>query len=675
MALLPGVTSASPDKGALSDLLPGQSALVPVAYEPAPHVTNLAAHIRRCYEAARDHRQKTGVTDRLLTCQRQRAGEYDATLKAEIEARGGSKLFFNLTDTKCQAAAAWIMDVLSPTKDRPWALEPTPVPDLPEAERERIAVEVAQRAVASALNGFPPDRAMIAEAVQAAKEETLEALKAEAEDRAEAMAEKIEDQLQEGGFTQAFAEFVSHLCTYPAAILKGPVLTVKKRSKWGASGLEVTDEPAPSWYTVNPHDFYPGPNVRETAQGYLCERVALDVRDLAAQKGQEGWNEGAIDAVLAAPDAGGASFIVGDSERAALENRDPLHAGGRPATALEAVEFWGAVPARDLAEWGMPGVVDDGVWHEISALLVGEHVVRAILNPDRLGRRPYYVTSYEKVSGSLWGRGIPERMNDCQEAANACLRNALSNLAFASGPMAAVDIDAIPPDVDPTLLYPWRVIQYHGTKTGGREPVKFFQPQSNAGELLEVSEYFENKADDRTLIPRYAYGNDEAGGAGATASGLSMLMNSAAKGIKDVIAAIDRDVIRPLIEYLYVWNLTYLDDAEWSHVKGDCRVVARGAVALLIREQTQMRRQEFLNSTNNPTDLQIIGTDGRAAILRRIAQDLDMPHEEVVPSAEELAARQQAQQMLAAQAQTPMDAPGTAAPGAPPVSLFQQGGA
>ena len=285
----------------------------------------------------------------------------------------------------------------------------------------------------------------------------------------------------------------------------------------------------------------------------------------------------------------------------------------------------------------------------IHAILVGSHVVKAIKNPDPLGRRPYYVTSYERVANSLYGRSIPERMTDCQDGVNGCLRNLLNNLALASGPQVGVDIDALDAGTD-VAIYPWKAWQYHGRKVEfSRQPLTFFQPQSNAEQLIGVADYFENKSDDRTLIPRYTHGSEAMGGAaGETASGLSMLLNAAAKGIKNVIAHVDKDVIQPAISSIYTWNLLYLPDDQWAEIKGDCRVVARGALAMLVREQLQARRQEFLDRTANDIDLQIIGVEGRATVLRSIAEDLGYPRDEVVPSKEDLIRRMQAQAMQAA---------------------------
>ena len=61
-----------------------------------------------------------------------------------------------------------------------------------------------------------------------------------------------------------------------------------------------------------------------------------------------------------------------------------------------------------------------------------------------------------------------------------------------------------------------------------------------------------------------------------------------------------------------------------------------------------MRRLEFLSLTANPIDMNIVGVEGRAAILRSLADDLGLPGEEIVPDDEKL---YQMQQQMAAQQQ------------------------
>ncbi|HET6496059.1 MAG TPA: hypothetical protein VFH61_11935, partial [Thermoleophilia bacterium] len=571
---------------------------------------------------------------------RLKSGVYEAAKLSAIQAKGGSQLFFNITETKCEAFEAWLEDVFAPIGDRAWDAVPTPIPSLPAGSADRV--------VAATVAQFESQPEVTPQEVQAFAidlyDETLRQMFQDAKDRAERMVRKMHDQTVEGGWDDAFAQFVNDLATYPSAILKGPILTRTKRLAWQDGEVVVQEDVVPTWCCVDPMNFYPGPNARNVNESYICERIDFDRRKLAEMRGVEGWNPSALNAVLGSAGTPAPDAMTGeDIEKAALEDRDATRNQGLPDSTLQAVEFWGSVQGRVLTEWGMKGIQDQDAFYEVTCVLIGDVVVRAVLNPDPLGRRPYYVTSFVKNRNSLWGlKSLPEKMEDCQEGVNGAQRNLLNNLAIASGPQVVADIDSISPSHAPNLtqMWPWKVWPYRSSKTQGRVPFTFFQPQSNSAELLEVAEYFEKKSDDRTLIPRYVYGNEDMSGAGATASGLSMLMNAAARGLKRVIKNIDRDVLRPAIDRLYTWDMRYLDD---DSLKGDVQIVPRGALAMLVREQTQLRRQEFLAMTNNPTDLQIVGIQGRAALLREVAKGLDIPVEDVVPDAEELQRRTQMQ--------------------------------
>jgi len=632
-----------------------------------PVLTALAEHVRNAFNEAEEHKQKAGVAERLLKSRRLHSGEYEKETLQAIRIRGGTELFFNITGPKCEALEAWMNDVFASSADRPWDVVPTPIPSLPVDRTERILKE-AEVAFMGRLPPEPSRDAPVDESQAYAQEvntvaqevqdfasdlydKMLSETFADAKKRTERMARKMEDQTVEGGFVDALAQFIKDLAIYPSAILKGPVFVRQKRLAWENGQVVVKEEVIPTWYCPDPQDFYPGPNARNVHESCICERVHYDRRSLSEMRAVEGWNADAITAVLSKPGTGTSTTDTAEeSERARLEDRDPTHRSGLPADTLEAIEFWGSVQGAMLKQWGLKGVEDETKYYEVNCVLIGDTIVRAVLNPHPLGHRPYYVTSFSKKRSSLWGvKSLPEKLLDCQEGTNGAHRHLIDNLAIASGPQVAVDIDAIEPNQADAVhkQYPWKVWVFRGTKSQGRIPVHFFQPAANSAELLNAAEHFEQKADERTLIPRYVTGDENLRGAGQTASGLSMLMNAAARGVKRVVGDMDRDVLRPAIQDLFIWDMMNLED---ESLKGDAQVVARGRLAMLTREQTQLRRQEFLQMTNNPTDLQIIGIEGRATLLREIAKGLDIPVEEIVPTPQELQRRVEAQ-MAAQQAQ------------------------
>lgn len=603
--------------------------------QPPPRpVSILGDYVKRLFDAAKRHRDQT-ITAALLADQRQREGEYDPDKLAEIHERGGSDLYFNLTDTKCLAAESWIQDVLAPQDDKPFELKPTPVPDLRDDERQAVQNQVVTyfREVTQQ-TGVPPTAEEIIEYTDMVRDAVMKDTREKAQKRADRMTAKIVDQMAEGGFAEAFDDFIYNLCTYRAAFLKGPVLQKQKRTTWADGQIQVKDEIVQYWYAPDPFNIYPSPNARTIQDGYLCEVIPVQAADLYNMIGVEGYNEEAIRGLLqvaaAAPDGTGditppKELRIGQDEHLRMQSLAQTHEG-YPDTPFEIVQFWGHVRGSMLEERGYPapeGQWDPDRYYPVCVDCVGDVDIRAILNPDPRERRPYGCASWERRPQSIWGRSIPQKMRDCQTPVNAALRNTLNNMALASGPQVAADVAAVSPESKVSQIMPWMIWWYDSRETGGNDqPIRFFQPSDNSQALLHVSEYFESKADDRTMVPRYIHGNEDVRGAGETASGMSMLLNAAAKGIKKVILNIDRHVIRPTVEALYYHNMEYDED---DSIKGDCQVVARGALALLIREQTQLRRQEYLDRTNNEIDMRIIGIKGRYKLLKAIGDDLDIP--------------------------------------------------
>jgi len=152
-----------------------------------------------------------------------------------------------------------------------------------------------------------------------------------------------------------------------------------------------------------------------------------------------------------------------------------------------------------------------------------------------------------------------------------------------------------------------------------------------------------------------------------------MLMGSAGKGIRQVVMHIDHDVIKPIIKRQFVYNMRYDPD---ENIKGDAEIIPRGAINLAVRETVNVRRVEFLNATANPVDMQIVGLNGRAALLREVAKGLQMPVDEIIPSREKLEYNVRMQQMAEmAQAQAGQAPQGAAPQGPTPPAPAPGGGA
>jgi hypothetical protein len=609
-----------------------------------PVVLSLSAYVRRCYEEAKT--AKSDVTERLLRAERQRRGVYDPDKLAMIRDTGGSDIFMMLTDIKCRAAESWIKDVMLSTGEKSWSLKPTAEPEVPDVLRNEIieAVTIEADQVQSAGIGVNPQS--IEKRMEEIHAEVKKRLMEHAKDASMKMERRILDKMQDAKFDSTLSEIIYDFVTFPCAFIKGPMIRTKKVMKWGSNWTPKVEETiVEDFERVSPYDIFPSPNATTCQDGYLIHRHQMTRADIEVLRSTPSFDQGAIDEVLRLYGRSGLRELVqSDTERNLLEGRNNTLVG---TELIEGVEFWGSVSGYMLREWGMSDV-EDHREYEVNVWMVGSYVIKCVKNPDPLDRRPYSKASWESIPGAFWGLALPEMMTDIQTVCNAAARALANNMGIASGPQVEISVDRLPDGEDLTKMYPWKIWQTTSDRTGGGQPaVRFYQPSMNADALLAVYQYFQRIADEVTGVPNYIYGSGQASGAGRTASGLSMLMENAAKGIKQAILSLDAattDVIHRLYDHLMIYD----DD---NSIKGDMQIVPAGVVGTLLKESVQQRRNEFLQLTSNPVDIQIMGPSGRAMLLREAAKALNMDVDKIIPDPEKIMEAQKMLSEMAAQQQ------------------------
>jgi hypothetical protein len=607
-----------------------------------PLTSQLANYIRQMFEHARNHRDSEQIEDRLLQDLRTYRGQYDSGKLAEIASFSGSKVYSRMTAVKCRGASAILRDIYL-SSDRPWSLEPTPDPDLPDEIQSSMEGLVQSEVQHLELAGQTVDQQTIDDRMQGLQEAANKAEKKKAKQEADVASDLLNDILVEGEFYKALNELLLDIPIFLYGCIKGPVVRMTQETSWNADGTRtVEEEPKMFWERVSPFDLYFSPGASRVENATIFERVRLSRDELYDLIGTPGYNEDAIRSILNQMNTGASGMAEWlhyfELERADLENREDPNADYE-SRFIDVLEYHGYVRGQYLLDWGMPEneIDDPDREYFITCWLIHNEIIKAQLNPNPRNRPNYYVTSFEKVPGSIYGNGLPEILSDIQDVANATLRALVNNLAIASGPQVIVDDERIAPNADSDTLFPWK--RWHVVSdplSGNTPPVSFFQPQSNSAELLGVYKEFTNMADEISAIPRYLTGSQRTGGAAATASGLAMLMNNASKVMQGVAANIDEDIITPILENLY--DMVMLTKP--GLLRGDENVVVKGVANAIQKEQDRVRQLEFLNLTANPIDMQLIGPKGRAGVLRAVAENLGLDYEDIVADDE------QVQQML-----------------------------
>ena len=620
-----------------------------------PVILGLASYLRGCWDRAQI--AKKPIENEMLRALRQRNGEYEADKLKQIRDQGGSEIYMMITEVKCRAAESWLRDILLDTGTPPWDLEATPIPDLSPTQSREIQTMFAERVLKMVQEfGKAPSQEEMAQMREMVAQDYRFSVLQGAQARADKMKLKIQDQFAQGGWAESFNDFITDLVTFPCAFVKGPVVRRQRALGWkvdaqGKTAVEPIERLAPEYERVDPFYMYPEPGISNISEGYLFQYHPLSRMQLSDLIGVPGYDEDAIRQLLEI--GNGQSWINEDVELIKDEEERKFYSYMRPTDMYDALEFWGKVSGKMLIEWGLTEdeVPDPAREYDANVWLVGNYVIKAVLNYDPLGEKPYVKTSFIKCPGAFWGKGIPKIIEDLQAVCNAAARALVNNMGISSGPQVEVNVERIPPNEDITTLSPWKIWQTINDPVGSSAPaIRFTQPDSRASELMAVYDKFSRLADDHSGIPAYVYGDLNVQGAGRTSSGLSMLMGAAGKGIRQVVMHIDADVVKPIVERQFIYNMRYDED---ESIKGDVEVVAKGSINLAVKETVNLRRIEFLNATANPIDAQIMGLEGRAVILREIAKGLQMPVEDVVPSRDKAAYQSgiQARAMAAAQSQ------------------------
>lgn len=630
-------------------------------------VKKLAKHIDKVWQQnQKDNKQ---VRIEMVNTLRRVKGEYDPAKLTAIRAFKGSETYLRVGENKCRSAESWIKDIYRGDIDLPWELEPTAVPDLPDETIQQIQMEAQQQAMMMEqelmASGAIADRTQIARLMTDFYQEQLdkakEDLKKEATERVNRAADEIRDQNQEGGWNTAFKDFLYYFVRLKVGIIKGPILTKRKKQIWQASeiGYELTtiDTLVNDVYCVSPFNFFPSKGMKNINDGDVIEIHELSKQALSDLIGVAGYSDDEIRLVLdkyAKGDLKSKWFTIDDEttvnqvskdkQSSSLTNPTTSNSTDLAGDTIFAQEFYGTVSGAMLIEWGSEGNIDPHMQYQANCWKIGDHVIKAVVNPDSLGRKPYHVTSWAKNPEWIWGEGLLEFAAPLEDAINAITRALINNIAIASGPMAEVDKDRV--DMR-TPIYPWRQIESTSMQMKNDGPaVTYYQPQMYAESLINAWQFFGRVLDEMT-VPAYAQGASQSGVTAGTATVFTQLLAAASRSIKAVVANIDDDIITPYIQMCYDYNMKFTED---DTMKGDARAVAKGVNGLLAREQQSQRKVEVLQMVSNPAYMQILGTKNIGALLSQVirGQDIKLPDLDRLDGNE--TAEAMIQQMLMAQA-------------------------
>ena len=449
--------------------------------------------------------------------------------------------FFNITGQFVDSAASRLGDILLPSGDWNFVVEPTSVPDNPET--------------------------------------TL----VQADATVQAGETRIKDWLEECAYHGHVRRVIDDTARAGTGVLKGPVPEVCKKR----GSMDIV--PVSRW--VDFWNCFPDPGCGDSIHDgdYFFERELISARKLRELKQDGvGFLDEMIDKVL---DEGPGrrhysdGFRVSGEETADDEPFEMWHGYCHvPKSSLEAAQV--DCSDIDAKEDSVPVVV----------VLVNETVIKAFLNPLEDGSFPYDFMVWQRVKGSPWGIGIARKGRVAQDMLNAAARAMMDNAGLSASPMIIVRRGAIyPADGQWTLRARKVFIAKEESDTRPvSDSIQAINIPTMQAELSSVIETAYKMMEEATGVLYLLQGQQ--GSAPDTVGGMELLNRNASAPLRRLSRVFDEAITEPHIKRYYQWLLQYGEDAE----KGDMVIKAVGTSALVEREVRAIETQQLLAASVNP---------------------------------------------------------------------------
>jgi hypothetical protein len=616
--------------------------------------------------------KKVEIEDRWYADLRRYYARYDAKTEVVLRNENKSRIFVSWTRNKTHQWESRLCDMLFPTDEKNWGIDPTPVPTLVTSAQNaafeaRNLTAKANLEVKIAANSNDPaqkEQGMqqareYATQAQAQAEMALrkQAIIEEARKRCDSMEDEIEDQLVESDYNIKCREVVHDACLLGTGVMKGPLTANPERMRrpWkqrqnpdgspsNVYELGAMQQEGVDWQRVNPWDFFPDMNAAHPREWeFTFERHMMTEKDMKKLGRTPGFDSDAIkDLLIADARAPLPNYIaqlreITNQQSAGTEGRYEVWEYHGPMAAKKLVTMATRSNDNDLASALAAKSQDDPtkemqviIWFcEGRLLMFGPH-------PLESGESLYSVFNFHRDESCVFGFGVPYLMQNSQAALNGAWRMILDNGTFAAGPQIIVDRKQVTPANKnwnvrgPKLWY----LNEEADPTGRGEPIRIVQITNQQERIERIVEMAIKFADEEASMPLIAQG-EQASHITNTASGMSMLMNSANVTFRHVVRNFDDNMTIPNIRRAYDWNMQN-SQKEW--IKGDYRVKARGSSVLMTRELQGQNLQQMLN---NYAGHPILGPITKVANLyRKMVQAHMLQADEIVKTDDEIQADQ-----------------------------------
>jgi hypothetical protein len=479
-----------------------------------------------------------------------------------------SRVFLNITRPYVDAAAAKVADMLLPTDDQNWGMEPTPVPSL--VKNKDSAVPVLNPDGSPMMQIGPEGQKPMTVGEHAKKIMDM------AKDACKDAETRIDDWLSESNYNHETRKVIEMCSRLGTGVIKGPYPTARTQTsiskEGGLTQVVRRMQISPESRSINPWDLFPDPSCGNNIHNgsHIFERDRLTKRQLEELKEDDSYIAEMIEMCLKeGPQKKNISDRKDDKNNLQLFSDDQY----------DVWYFTGFISPDDMEAAGCK--CQSGSSVPAIVVMINDRVVKAALNPLDSGDFPYDVMTWQERDAYWAGIGVARQIRTPQRILNAGVRNVMDNAGLSSGPQIVMKKNVVEPadgiwQITPRKL--WYMLEdASGTVAEAFAAVNIPSMQQ---ELFNIIQFAIKMAEDVTGLPMLIQGQQ--GKAPETVGGMQMLNNNASTVMRRIARTYDDKITEPHIRRYYEWLL--LDPDVPDSEKGDFNIVARGSSALVERD-------------------------------------------------------------------------------------------
>jgi len=493
----------------------------------------------------------------------------------KVKTSGKSTVFVNITQPYVDMAASRLCDILLPTTDRPFKINPTPEPDIEQATN---STEVLS------LTG--PDGAPVQENVA----DIAKRMMAEAEAAAEKAEDKIWDWWSECRAPAELRKVVWEAAKIGTGVIKGP-FPVKQTGKKitavnGQVSIEIMNKLVPASKCVSPWNIFPDPGCGDSIHNgsHLFESDEMSYRQIEELKGtmlstgQPMYLDDQIEQVLA--EGPGGSY---ESKKADQTSDDRF----------KVWYYYGIVRAEDFQAAGFEAEDEESLC--VIVMTINDRVVLAAQSYLEESPIPFDVFRWNKVAGSWAGQGVSRQVNAAQRIVNGSVRNMMDNAGVSSGPQIVLNRDIVSPANGVWEITGLKLWFLNDSDMKAGDAMASIVIPSLQQELMNIIEFGHRMAEKATSMPLLMQG--EQGAATETVGGMTILDANASTVLQNRVKFFDEDVTEPHVRRYYEYLMLNHDDPA---CKGDFQIVAQGSTVFYQRDVMNQQLANMGPIVENP---------------------------------------------------------------------------